>query len=417
MSTSPTPPQEKLNSTQLGFIYSRFFTLVTFFLEYTLLSHYIYLKTQSASMLGFMGLAIFSANFSFTFVAGVMADKFPPLKLTYIARLSQFSVVLILLSIVTFNLPLFFYYFALFLLGVSFALDGPSANAIMADIIPPTLIKKFSSLNVLTLNISEIAGPPLGMYFYEHIYFNFSDSLPQQTQALFAPLFICALFRLTSVLLLQFIRYTPQERVSIPLNFNSFKEGIRYVYNEKIVYGAMTLDLFAVFLGGATTLLPIFASDILKVSPTMYGVLSATPAVSAATMSLIISHYGLKIHTGKRFYQSYFVFGLATLCFALSRNVYLTLLALLLLGAGEAITLIFRFSLFQERVPREVRGRVVSISSSFMSVSHHLGGFESGLTAKWFGAVPACIIGGVGTILVTAFHLVKFKELKNYGAE
>ncbi len=410
----PAHQPYKFTSIQRAFNFSRFFSLITYYIQYALFSHYIYTKTQSATLLGLMSLTIFISSFLSTFISGVIVDKFSALKILYLSRSMQSTVYLLLLVIVLLDLPFMFYYIIFFLLGIAYQFDVPAENSIIADIIPEEAVKKYSSIRIFIFYSSQVVGPPLGMFLYDHMGFTFFKSLSTQNQSLLTPLFLCLVSNLFSLYLLHFIKFKPRPKPYLPFNFQSLKEGFQYVLKHRVIFEAMTLDLFAVFLGGSVTLLPIFAHDILKVSPTVYGILSATPSIGASIVCLVIARYQFAIHSGNRFYQTYIIFAIATLLFALSKTIFLTFIALIIIGSTGALMRILRTVLYQEKVPRELRGRVFSISSSFLSCSNQLGGFESGMTAKWFGAIPACIIGGVGTLIVTALHYKKSKDLKHY---
>jgi len=177
------------------------------------------------------------------------------------------------------------------------------------------------------------------------------------------------------------------------------------------VLGAISLDLFAVLLGGATALLPIFAHDILAIGPWGLGLLRSAPAVGALSMSLVLGQMPLRSHVGRIMFSAVALFGLATIVFALSTSFWLSLGALVVLGAADSISVVIRLSLVQLETPDAMRGRVSAVNFIFIGTSNQLGEFESGLTAGWFGAVPAALIGGIGTLLVVLIWMRAFPSL------
>jgi MFS family permease len=184
------------------------------------------------------------------------------------------------------------------------------------------------------------------------------------------------------------------------------------VRHRPVVLGAISLDLFAVLLGGATALLPVYARDILHVGPMGLGVLRSGPAVGAALMALALAHKPLARHTGITMFFGVAVFGLATITFGLSTNIYLSLAALAMLGASDMISVFVRSALIQYATPDDMRGRVSSVSMLFVGASNELGEFESGVTAAWFGTIPAVVIGGLGTLGVVAVWMWLFPPLR-----
>jgi MFS family permease len=187
--------------------------------------------------------------------------------------------------------------------------------------------------------------------------------------------------------------------------------GISFIRGRQVILGAISLDLFAVLLGGATALLPIYAKDILFTGSWGLGLLRAAPALGALSMSLFLARRPLRRRVGRTMFFAVAVFGLATILFAVSRSFLLSLGALVVLGASDVISVVVRSSLVQLRTPDEMRGRVNAVNSMFIGTSNQLGEFESGLTASWFGTVPAVLIGGLGTLAVVALWVRLFPDL------
>jgi hypothetical protein len=189
--------------------------------------------------------------------------------------------------------------------------------------------------------------------------------------------------------------------------------GFKYVWSMPMLLGAFSLDLFVVLLGGAVALMPIFASEVLHTGPRGLGMLRAAPAIGALTMSLVMARFPIRRSAGKRLFVCVAIFGVATVVFGLSRSLWLSLPALAVSGAADTISVIIRGSLLQLATPPEMRGRVSAVNSLFIGASNELGEFESGLTAQWWGAVRATIIGGIGSLAVAGIWSVKFPELRN----
>ncbi len=196
-----------------------------------------------------------------------------------------------------------------------------------------------------------------------------------------------------------------------PVSLDSLLAGIRYIRQNPVILGAISLDLFAVLLGGATALLPIYAKDILQVGPTGLGMLRAAPAVGALAMSIYLAHHPPRKRVGRLMFAAVAAFGGATIVFGLSQSVPLSLIALTLLGASDMVSVVIRSSLVQLKTPDAMRGRVSAVNSVFIGSSNQLGEFESGVTAAWFGVVPSVVIGGIGTLAVVLLWMRLFPAL------
>ena len=190
------------------------------------------------------------------------------------------------------------------------------------------------------------------------------------------------------------------------------REGLAFVFSRPVVLGAISLDLFAVLLGGATALLPVFARDILHVGPIGLGALRSAPAVGATVTALLLARRPMARDTGRRMFFAVAVFGIATIVFGLSRNMVLSMSALVVLGAADQVSVFVRSSLIQLATPDAMRGRVSAVNMLFIGASNELGEFESGVTAAWLGTVPAVVLGGLGTLLVVALWMRWFPALR-----
>jgi MFS family permease len=198
-----------------------------------------------------------------------------------------------------------------------------------------------------------------------------------------------------------------------PVNLKTVFAGIDYIWRQKIVLGSISLDLCAVLLGGAVALLPVYAREILKTGPWGLGLLRCSPGIGAASMALLLAHRPLKGRSGVTMLWCVAGFGVFTILFGLSRNLILSMIALVLVGATDMVSVMVRAILVQLATPDEMRGRVNAVDMIFIGASNELGQFESGLTAAWFGTVPAVVLGGIGTLVVTALWAWGFPELRN----
>ena len=205
-------------------------------------------------------------------------------------------------------------------------------------------------------------------------------------------------------------------RAREPMTFKTVFAGLHYIWNRKLILGAISLDLFAVLLGGAVALLPVYAREILHTGPWGLGLLRTAPGVGAAIMAVLLAHWPLRGRSGPTLLWSVAGFGIFTIIFGISRSLTISLIALLLLGASDMISVIIRATLVQLRTPDEMRGRVTAVDMVFIGTSNELGQFESGLTAQWFGTVPAVLLGGVGTLVVIGLWAWIFPDLRRAGS-
>jgi hypothetical protein len=212
------------------------------------------------------------------------------------------------------------------------------------------------------------------------------------------------------------MRTRPARVVKNAFNLETMLAGFRYVWQAKLLLGSISLDLFAVLLGGATALLPIYATAILHAGPRALGLLRAMPSIGALTISLVMTVKPIKHDAGKLMLACVAIFGAATVVFGLSRNLALSLLALVVVGASDMVSVVIRSSILQLATPPEMRGRVSAVNWLFIGASNEFGEFESGVTAQWWGAVRAVVVGGVGSMLVTGAAGFLFPALRNADA-
>jgi len=357
------------------------------------------LPKQAAFLLGMIGLAQFLPLFVLTLVVGYVTDR---VDRRHIARRAVAfngvcAAVLGGLALAgAMSLPALFVVAAL--LGVGRAFSGPSLSALAPNLVPREVLPSAIALNSISWQAGAVVGPPLGAYLYA--------SHPATTYLTAAALFTAAALALLTI---PPVPLPPRSALS---PWRSVVEGLGYVRRNRIVLGAISLDLFAVLLGGATAMLPIYARDILHVGVEGLGPLRAAPAIGAAVTALILAWKPLQNRVGIRMFACVALFGFATVVFGTSTSMALSLAALVVIGAADMVSVYVRSSLIQLHTPDAMRGRVSAVSQVFISASNELGEFESGLTAAWVGPVEAVVFGGVGAIFVTGLWMWGFPELR-----
>lgn len=355
---------------------------------------------DASLMLGLLGAAQFVPLFVLTPVAGVAADRFDRRRVVLFANLIDCAIALTLaLATVAdaLSLPLLFGLAAAH--GAARVFNGPALSAIAPNVVPPALLPKAIALSSMGWQVGTVVGPAAGGFMFAA-----SHSLPH---------FVSAAMLLLSGLLISSVRPVRAVHEGPPRHpLRQIVDGFVFVRRERFLLGCITLDLFAVLLGGATAMLPVFARDILEVGPEGLGVMRGAPAVGAALVAAWLSWKPLERNVGVKMLWAVVGFGAATIAFALSRNFALSLTMLALLGAADMISVFVRNSLIQLNTPDAMRGRVSAISGLAISASNELGEFRAGLMAGVIGAVGAVALGGVGAIVVTAIWAVIFPELR-----
>ena len=360
---------------------------------------------QAAFQLGLIGLVQFAPMFVLAPFAGLIADRHDR-RMVGAFALAIDLVMALALALITvshqLSLPV------LFLLGsfhgVARAFFGPAFGAIVANILPAHLVPKAISLNSLAMQSGMVIGPALGGFLYA--------AAPSATYWFAAALLAIATLALLSISPL------PREQLQRDIHpLRQIADGFSYVRSERLLLGCITLDLFAVLLGGATALLPVYARDILfwgghPVGPLGLGQMRAAPAVGAVAMALLLSARPVSSNVGVKMLWAVVVFGAATTVFGLSRSYPLSLAMLVVLGAADMISVFIRNSLIQLNTPDAMRGRVGSISGLAISASNELGEMQSGVAAALLGATGAVVFGGVGAIVITAAWAWIFPELR-----
>jgi MFS family permease len=359
---------------------------------------HIYAMTGSAFDLGLVGLVQFLPSILLVLFVGHAADRYNRLRIVGLAQVSM-ALVLLLISLGTGShwLGRESLLALLFLFGVARTFEFTTAQTIIPSLVDQEVLPRALAFGSSVRQGAIIAGPLLGGVLYL--------LGPGVVYAVSAVLFLVSAWL---VLRLRLVRQVPRREA---VSFSSIFGGIAYIKSQPVVLGAISLDLFAVLLGGATALLPIYARDILHTGPWGLGCLRAGPAVGALFSSLYLARFQLQRHVGKTMFSAVAIFGAATIIFAISRSMTLSFLTLVVMGGADMISVVIRSSLVQLETPDEMRGRVSAVNAIFIGSSNELGEFESGLTAAWFGVVPAAVIGGAGTLLVVLIWMKLFPPL------
>jgi MFS family permease len=363
----------------------------------------LYLRTESAAALGWAGLAQFLPVLLLSLPAGHAADHFSRRVLYQLAQglVAVASLALAALSLWEGPVPLVF--LCLIVTGASRALSSPARLALLVELVPLPVLGNAITWHSSGWQIANVAGPAIG---------GAAIALAGQSASAFL---LAALCSTASAALLFFIQLKPVANRAAAPSLRSLLAGARFVWQTKLLLAAITLDLFAVLLGGATALLPIYARDILDIGPTGLGWLRAAPAVGAFVMAMTLAHRPPLRRAGLALLLAVAGFGAATIVFGFSSNPLLSFVMLGLTGALDNVSVVVRHTLVQVLTPDEMRGRVAAVNLVFISSSNELGAFESGLTAHWFGPVASVVGGGVGTIFVVALVTFCWPHLLRLG--
>ena len=354
---------------------------------------------ESAFLVGMIGLAAFIPVFLLTLPAGETADRHDRKKVLLVCFAGEIATVLTL-AVATWqgwaSVPLLL--LMGFLFGAARAFFAPANTALGPMLVPRALLPRAIAWNSLAWQTASIIGPAAG---------GFLVGL-SPTYAYFTTFGLYLVAALTTFL----IRKNAQPTVNPGSRWTLMKEGLAYVWNQKIVFGAISLDLFAVLLGGATALLPVFARDILHVGAQGFGILRSGPAIGATIVALSLAARPIRQKAGLFMFGGVATFGLATCVFALSKTLWLSVAALAVLGGADMLSVYVRQTLVQLVTPDAMRGRVAAVSSVFIGASNELGEFESGVVARFLGPIGAALFGGIGALIVTGVWAGLFPALR-----
>jgi MFS family permease len=359
----------------------------------------LYELTGSALDLGLVGLAQFVPMVLLTLPVGHVADRYDRRLIVIVCEVVKAAIAAALAAGAIGGWQTRTMIFGLIaLLAAAQAFENPAMSAMVPEVVDRAVIAPAMAWVVSAGQTAQIVGPALGGALYV-----FGPGAAYLTAG--------ALFVLAGGLAVA-IRVARRVRPREPLSLETVFSGVAFIVSRRVLLGGMSLDLFAVLFGGATALLPVYARDILGSGPVGLGLLRSAPAVGALATSVFLARYPLARRIGRTLFWSVMVFGAATVVFGISTSFPLSLLALAVLGAADVVSMVIRLSLAQIRTPDAMRGRVSAVHSLFTGTSNQLGAFESGLAAALLGAVPAVLLGGVGTIAVAALWMWLFPELR-----
>jgi MFS family permease len=364
----------------------------------------LYERTGSALVLGGVGLAQVLPMIALTLVAGDVADR-RERKLTMLLSVMLLALCSLGLAVLSYTQGVVFLIYAcLVLTGVAKAFLKPASDALMWQLIPVSAFTNAATWNSSSFQLASVIGPALG---------GFGIALLGSATGVYV---LAAIAALLCFILTLAITEKKGIRLSEPISIEALAAGAKFVWQNQLILAAITLDMFAVLLGGAVALLPIFAKDILHVGPVELGYLQAANSIGALTMAITLAYLPPLRKAGPALLWAVVGFGVVTIIFGLSRSFWLSMLMLILAGALDSISVVIRHTLVQIRTPDRLRGRVAAINSVFISASNELGGFESGLTAALFGPVISVVGGGIGTILVVIAIAMIWPGIRKLGA-
>jgi len=394
----------------VAFTLARFLIVVALEMQSVAVGWQVYEITRRPLDLGYVGLAQFAPGFVLFLFAGHAADLLDRRKLLTCCY-AGYGLCSALLLAISWRAPqsVHLIYVVLVLTGVSRSFSFPVSRAILPRLVPEEHFSNAVAWNASSFQIATIAGPAIGGIAY---------ALFRGPDAVYA---IALAVSILSTILTLRVHPRPKspekERADAinkrePISLRTVLAGFHFIWAKKLVLGSISLDMFAVLLGGAVALLPIYAKEILHTGPWGLGLLRSAPGVGAALMAIAVAHYPIRRRAGLTMLLAVTAFGVLTIVFGLSHSLILSLIALFLTGAADMVSVIIRATLVQVATPDEMRGRVSAVDMLFIGVSNELGEFESGLTAQWFGTVPAVVLGGVGTLLVIATWAWLFPDLR-----
>ena len=385
----------------------RFFLTFAFQIQAVVIGWHIYSLTKDPFSLGLIGLAEAIPAISIALYAGYVADKTDKKKLLVwvISAMAVCSIVLFYITLpeninhISAKASIPIMYIMIFGIGIARGFYAPAAFSLMAQIIPKEHYGNSSTWNSGSWQTASILGPAVGGLLY-----GFAGVTACFTVIL---LFIgISLIFVIFFVSLKPAQYIPKENI-----IDSLSAGIRFVFNSKMLLGALSIDLFSVFFGGAVALMPVFANDILKVGAEGLGIMRAAPAVGAVITMFSMAKYSPMGKPWRNLLLAVTGFGLSIIAFGLSKNFYLSLLFLFFEGAFDSVSVIIRSTILQVLTPEDMRGRVSSVNSMFIGSSNEIGAFESGAAAKLMGTVPSVLFGGVMTLIIVSITYLKTKKL------
>jgi MFS family permease len=364
----------------------------------------VYEITKRPLDLGYVGLAQFLPGILLFPISGHASDRFERRNVLSACYAGYALCFALLLALSWRGVPSIApIYVVLVMIGIVRSFNGPASRSILPQLVPQEHFANAVAWNATIFQASTVLGPSFGGIVYAAF---------RGPSAVYGIAMVTAIgATVTTFRIKPEVKARPRE----PLNLKTLFAGLHFIRNNKLILGAISLDLFAVMLGGAVALLPVYAREILHTGPWGLGLLRTAPGVGAALMAILLAHWPLRGNSGPKLLWAVAGFGVFTIIFGLSRSLIVSLIALVLLGASDMISVIIRATLTLLATPDEMRGRVTAVDMIFIGTSNEFGQFESGVTAQWFGTVPAVVLGGVGTLLVVTLWAWWFPDLRRAG--
>jgi MFS family permease len=377
---------------------ARIFSALAFQMVGVAVAWQMYAITGSAFDLGLVGLAQFLPATVLILVAGQLADRYDRRLILQICQgVEGAAAAALAYGSFTGGISKEFILAAVFCLGAGRAFEATTNQALLPAVVPAEMLPRAVAASSVTTQVATISGPAIGGILYA--------VSPTFVYAICTALFLCATLQLAFVQPARIASTRP------PLTFETFFAGLAYIRQNRILLGVIMLDLFAVLLGGATALLPIYAKDVFDVGPWGLGILRSAPAIGALVSLAVLTRAPLQERIGRIEFTAVAVFGLATILFGLSTSFWLSMLALIVLGAADSVSVVIRMTLVQIETPDDLRGRVSAVNSLFVGMSNQIGDFRAGTVAAWIGTTPAVLVGGFGTLVVVAACMHAFPAL------
>ncbi|MDP3817221.1 MFS transporter [Pseudomonas sp.] len=396
----PTPPLLRHQRPFLAFWLARVSTVSGFQMLAVAIGWQMYALTGNVLDLGLVGLVEFLPRVLFILLTGHVADRFDRRRVAALCQGAQgLTALTLLIGSSAGGISREMILLIAFLLGTARAFEMPSTQALLPNIVPPALFPAAVAASAAALQTATIVAPALGGLLYA------VDA---------GWVYGLALLLYSSALSLMLSLPARQLPLKQKASLQALLAGFRFIRSRPEVFGAVSMDMVAVLLGGATALLPVFAKDILLTGPWGLGLLRAAPALGALLMSLWLARFPIERRVGPVIFISVALFGVATIAFGLSTSLWFSLTSLVLLGAADMVSMVIRGAFVQLQTPDEMRGRVSAVNGLFIGASNQLGDFRAGLSAAWFGTVPAVLIGGVGAILVSGLWWRLFPQLARH---
>jgi MFS family permease len=380
---------------------ARFFMLGGLEMQSVAVGWQVYEITRRPLDLGLAGLAQFLPGILLFLVSGHAVDRFDRRRILIVCYSGFALCSSLLLFEVLYGLRTVYpIYAVLILIGIVRSFNGPVSRALLPQIVPEQHFPNAVAWNSIVFQSATVLGPSIGGVVY---------ALTKGPSAVYT---LTILSGLLGIFCTFQIKSQTKPRARQEFSMKTVLAGLDYIFRQKVVLGSVSLDLFAVLLGGAVALLPVYAREILKTGPWGLGLLRSAPSIGAGAMAFLIAHRPLRNRMGATMLWCVAGFGAFTILFGISHNLILSMVALILVGATDMVSVVVRAMLVQLATPDEMRGRVNAVDMIFIGASNELGQFESGLTAQWLGTVPAVVLGGIGTLIVTGLWARSFPEIR-----